>query len=286
MGRLDRTATTGIRRVVIVVLAAIAGLFGRVLWRSVPFELASYAAWAGLFLALVALLSLPRPPRWLGLPTRTRALMLAGLGVAMTATALLWPSSVRLSAGASPRLDDFLPAYQFAEYHEVRTRAPLTKVLAAARQVSLDDMPAARVLMRLRALASGQLSAPAAEPESLLDMMLRPGSGFLVLDDSNPAELVLGMAGRPWRDEPPPAVSSAAEFQAFSAPGQVRVAFDIRTVDEGNGLVRVSTETRILGNDADACRVFARYWRLIYPGSAIIRQVWLQAIVARAERTS
>jgi hypothetical protein len=56
-------------------------------------------------------------------------------------------------------------------------------------------------------------------------------------------------------------------------------------VDEGNGVVRVSTETRILGNDADAHRAFTRYWRLIYPGSAIIRQVWLDAIIARAERT-
>jgi len=31
-------------------------------------------------------------------------------------------------------------------------------------------------------------------------------------------------------------------------------------------------------------RVFAAYWRLSYPGSAIIRRVWLDGIAARALR--
>ena len=45
-------------------------------------------------------------------------------------------------------------------------------------------------------------------------------------------------------------------------------------------------QTRTLGNDDEAQRVFARYWRLIYPGSAIIRRVWLDAILSRASRTA
>ncbi len=265
-------------------VATLAILFGRLLWRSVPFALASYAAWAGIFLALVALVALVKPSRWLGLRTRARAAIALALGLAMTLTALLWPSPLHRTPGRQHRLDDFLPEYQFVEYHEGRTRAPLAKVVAAVKQVSLADMPAASFLMRLRALASGKLEA-AADPTPLLDLMTRAGSGFFILDDSRPGELVLGMAGRPWRDEPPPAVASASDFLAFATPGYVRVAFDIRAVDEGQGVVRVSTETRILGNDADARRTFARYWRLIYPGSAIIRRVWLDAIIARAERS-
>jgi hypothetical protein len=79
-------------------------------------------------------------------------------------------------------------------------------------------------------------------------------------------------------------VRTPDQFLAFTRPGCIRVAFDLRVVEEGGGMVRVSTETRALGNDEDARRTFARYWRMIYPGSAIIRKVWLDAIVARAER--
>lgn len=53
------SATTALRRPVHIssylAVASIAVLFGRVLWRSEPFDLASYAAWAGIFLALAAL---------------------------------------------------------------------------------------------------------------------------------------------------------------------------------------------------------------------------------------
>ena len=49
-------------------------------------------------------------------------------------------------------------------------------------------------------------------------------------------------------------------------------------------MVRVSTETRCLANSDAARRTLAGYWRIIYPGSAIIRRVWLDAIIDRAVR--
>ena len=82
----------------------------------------------------------------------------------------------------------------------------------------------------------------------------------------------------------PPSVRSPEQFLAYADPGNIRVAFDLRIVEEGDGVVRVSTETRARGNDAAAQRTFARYWRVVYPGSAIIRRVWLEAIVAKAEQ--
>ena len=44
----------------------------------------------------------------------------------------------------------------------------------------------------------------------------------------------------------------------------------------------VSTETRVFANSPSARRRFAVYWRFIYPGSAIIRRMWLRAIQRRA----
>ena len=44
----------------------------------------------------------------------------------------------------------------------------------------------------------------------------------------------------------------------------------------------VSTETRVFANSPEARRRFAAYWRAIYPGSALIRRMWLRAIDRRA----
>lgn len=268
------------------VLAGIAVSGGRVLWRSVPFEIASYAAWAGIFLALFALASLVRVPRWLGVRTRTQASILLGLGVAVTSTALLWPaSSENMRSHSQRRLDDFLPEYQSVEYHEARTAAPLDRVVDAMHRLSDLDMPGTVLLLRLRALASGEFVPAAIDPSPVFEAMDRPGSGFIPLDRSNRAELVYGMICRPWTNEPSPDVSGA-EFLGFSAPGYVRVAFDFRVVQESSSSVKITTETRILGNDPASRKSFTWYWRLIYPGSAIIRRLMLDAVVARAEAAS
>ncbi|MEP6858175.1 MAG: hypothetical protein ABI994_07300, partial [Gemmatimonadales bacterium] len=55
------------------------------------------------------------------------------------------------------------------------------------------------------------------------------------------------------------------------------------TPDGRNGSL-VSTETRVFANSPSARRRFARYWRLIYPGSALIRRMWLRAVKRRATR--
>ena len=80
-----------------------------------------------------------------------------------------------------------------------------------------------------------------------------------------------------------PPVRTPAHFLAFAAPGHIRVAFNMRCQAVDARHTVLSTDTRIQGNDAAANRTFARYWRLIYPGSALIRKVWLSAIARRAE---
>jgi hypothetical protein len=51
--------------------------------------------------------------------------------------------------------------------------------------------------------------------------------------------------------------------------------------DEAGG-TRLSTETRVFASSPAARRRFALYWRVIYPGSALIRRMWLRAIERRA----
>jgi hypothetical protein len=94
------------------------------------------------------------------------------------------------------------------------------------------------------------------------------------------------MVGRFSAAMPRPRVSTPQEFLAFKTPGYVKVAFNMRWMDEGGGYTRITTETRCAGTSEEANRSFATYWRVIYPGSAIIRRVWLDAIVRLAEHYS
>ena len=48
------------------------------------------------------------------------------------------------------------------------------------------------------------------------------------------------------------------------------------------GRTFVSTETRVYAHSDARRRQFAVYWRVIYPGSALIRRGWLRAIERRA----
>ena len=45
----------------------------------------------------------------------------------------------------------------------------------------------------------------------------------------------------------------------------------------------LTTETRVYTVGPQVVRGFATYWRMIYPGSALIRRMWLRAIKLRAE---
>lgn len=52
---------------------------------------------------------------------------------------------------------------------------------------------------------------------------------------------------------------------------------------EREGWSRVSTEMRIFVPEASVRRKFRAYWRVIYPGSSLLRIGWLEAVRRRAE---
>jgi hypothetical protein len=57
----------------------------------------------------------------------------------------------------------------------------------------------------------------------------------------------------------------------------------LRVEGEGNSWTRLVAETRVQGTDVAAQRTPGRYWCLIYPGSGMIRRMWLNAARVRAE---
>ena len=192
------------------------------------------------------------------------------------------PAPLLALPGERALLDEFVPACQFREVHAIRIHARAEAVFRAVQSVTAREIRFFRLLTWLRSprLTRAREDILAAPPDRpLLDVALR--SGFLLLAEDPPRELVFGtllcgLLPRVSRPEP-------RDFMDFDRPGFCKAAMNFRLRDEGGGWVRLTTETRVLALDASARRRFAAYWRVISPGSAFIRRMWLNAVKRRAE---
>jgi hypothetical protein len=181
-------------------------------------------------------------------------------------------------------LDRVLPGYDFAERHAREVAAPPERALAAAKDATPAEMRFVRTLFALRSLPARVTRGRAlpADPRRPLTNQMRE-FGFVVLVEDE-REVVLGYVGQPWRlaGGSRPRLGTAREWLDFAEPGYVKAALSFSAVPEGSG-TRLETETRIHATDAVSRRRFARYWRVIRPGSGLMRRSWLRAAKRRAE---
>jgi len=187
-------------------------------------------------------------------------------------------------------LDDVMPRYDFHEVHAATIAAPPARVYQAIYDVRADEVALMRELFAMRRLpmrlrGRQSRSRPHAT-RTLLEQLL--ASGFVRLGEEPGRELVIGAVGQFWKADGGRAVrvKTAHDFLAFDDPAFARAAMNF-TVAPGHvlGTVRLRTETRLVISEPLARRRFALYWRAIFPGSALIRRMWLRAIRMRAERS-
>ena len=172
-------------------------------------------------------------------------------------------------------IDTLLPSWDVHAVHGVDVAASPERTWTALAQVTVRELPLARVLMRLRGLGRSS---------SGLDRPFLDRVGFLVPLGEARHERVSGMIGRPWQPRPARVrIAGAEDFAAFDRPGWVRIATDFRVASGARGS-RLETETRIQATDASARRRFAVYWRIVGFGSALVRRDVLRAARRRAER--
>ena len=185
-------------------------------------------------------------------------------------------------------LDDALPHCDFKEVHSVIVQASASRTFAAIKEVTLKELPLFRVLMQIRNVPSHVTGRPLRLPADHTLFQWALESGFILLAEAVDRELVFGTVGQFWKlSGGRLSITDAQDFLAFEYPGYVKVATNIyldRRVEPLS--TRLITETRINALGAAARRSFALYWRLIYPGSAVIRREWLAAIKRRAEGTA
>ena len=190
----------------------------------------------GLLLGLVGIVSVARPLRFLGVRTRIAGAGFLLLGLAVAAAGAALPAPLLAPTGERALLDDFVPACQFREVHEIRIHAPADAVFRAVRAVTAREIRFFQLLTWLRSprltRAREDILAPPAD-RPLLDVALR--SGFLMLAEDPPRELVFGtlLCGRlPRVSRPAP-----RDFMEFNRPGFCKVAMNFRLREEGGGWV-------------------------------------------------
>jgi hypothetical protein len=176
-------------------------------------------------------------------------------------------------------IDRYMPEFEFVERHSRVIPAPQEAIWDAIRSVSAREIRVLLPLMAIRTLRFRSSRADRPVMETAL------ASSFLLLAENPPHEIVLGTAGRFWQFHGGRDVQlrTPEDFVRFDQPGYAKAVLNFEVQPE-NGTCRVSTETRITTTDPRARRIFGRYWRLIYPGSALIRRSWLAAIQRRAQR--
>jgi hypothetical protein len=177
-------------------------------------------------------------------------------------------------------LDEFLPRYDVNEVHSLSASASPAAVMDAIQGLTPQEVPVFVALMAVRSVPAllRRRTLPLRGP--LLDGFQR--AGFVTLRE-RPDELVLGGVGRFWQPSGGLRRVEAGDFRDFAEPGWAKTAFNFQLERIGDRTL-VRTETRIATTDERARRSFGRYWRVIHPGSALIRRAWLRAIRRRAER--
>jgi hypothetical protein len=245
--------------------------------------LGAAVVYLGLIAGFLGGVFLIKPPLWLGIHKRRQAACLLATGFVVVLAGWVLPATEVRVDPPRTQLDQFMPVYQFHEFHFIRVAASKEKVYGAIKSVTAGEISMFQTLTWIRRLGrSGPESiVNAPEHEPILDVATR--TTFLLLADEPNREIVVGtavVAPRGWRPSRRPTPEG---FRAVREPGFALAAMNFLIEDAGPGACIVTTETRVFATDMSARRRFAPYWRVVYPGSALIRRMWLRAIARRAE---
>ncbi|MBI5083010.1 MAG: hypothetical protein HZB13_00200 [Acidobacteria bacterium] len=243
--------------------------------------LGSTLVYLGFFAAVGGVLLFVWPRR--GRLSRRNSLLLLLTGLFVAALGIALPFGLTQPAGPPSELDRFVPAYQFSELHSIRVQASAARVYQAIKTVTAGEIALFQTLTSIRRLGrpgpESILHAPERQP--LLEVATR--TTFVLLAEHPGREVVIGTFVRApsgWRRQD---LMSPEAFLGVRSPGFAVACMNFVVRDAGGGESIVTTETRVHATDQASAWRFAVYWRVIYPGSALIRRMWLRAIAIRAE---
>jgi hypothetical protein len=245
----------------------------------------SIALYTSVIFALVGAAGMIRPLRRVHRGRRSHAFVMFVIGAAV-AYAISWSMPRVRTSGEQHGIDAFTPEFHFRERHETTIAAPPARVFDAVRTVTASEIALFQTFTWLRRFGQAGPESIMNAPEHRPILDVATSTSFLLLHDRPPHEVVVGTVV-----VAPPGTIRTPEFgvehfKLLTSPGFATATMNFRIEDAGEGRSRLITETRVFATDPTALGRFTTYWRIIFPGSAILRVTWLRAIKARAERAS
>jgi hypothetical protein len=246
----------------------------------------SFAFYAFVATAVVGLLSVLHPFRRLGIRRRWTALIVLLVG-AFGASQVLG-STVLANYVTSPatKLDEFAPIYQFSETATIPVRASAERVYEAIFRVTAAEVPLYRTLAWVRRGAASGPESVLNPPDNEPLVRVATRTSFLTLAEVPGREYVMGAVVMAPAGVRLAAGPTPEAFKALTQPGFAKAVMSFTVEPQGPGLCLLRTATRVHATDPASRDVFTRYWKVIAPGSLLIRHMWLRAIKVRAEATT
>jgi hypothetical protein len=186
-------------------------------------------------------------------------------------------------------IDELMPRYDVATRHTIEVRASPAEAYAALRRADFAARGVVRVLTELRSLPATLVEwrrhgrVRRHRPVETLAALEK--SGFVLLADVPPTELVLGIEGRFWALDGGRCTPPAASFRTTAPqPGTARGVWGFSFAPLSATRTVITTQTRVLCADSAARRRFLPYWFVIRPASGLIRRSILRQLREEAER--
>jgi hypothetical protein len=184
-------------------------------------------------------------------------------------------------------IDQWMPQFRVSEIHSIRIDAPVQTAYTSIRRANLADSAVLRTLLVARALPAALKSGRGGELRrvwgSPVDLHRFEESGFRILEEREPTEIVIGLEGRFWTLAGDVCHHDRAEFLKPIPQGVVRAMWNFSLTPLGPSACELATETRVNWTDPNAGRSFLRYWRFIRSWSGLTRMIMLRAIKRAAE---
>lgn len=177
-----------------------------------------------------------------------------------------------------------MPDFDLSARYDIRIDTSPDQVYAALLTTDFSRPVVVRALMGLRLLPAFLRS-----PRAVLHRFRRRSgpiraslqnladSDFQLLEEQPPQEIVLGITGRFWTLHATTIRIPASQFRDPLNPGLAQAAWNFEVHPAASGTI-LATETRIRCADEETRRQFTRYWRLVAPGSGLIRHAILSQV--------
>lgn len=163
-----------------------------------------------------------------------------------------------------------MPEYDHRLRHERIVAAPVDRVYAAARSMTIRKLWRVRVLLWTREVFSRLGGLPL--------------ETFPVIAEREGQEVVRAICGRFWAVSGNILEIDPAEIPGFAQPGFGKAYWNFHVEAIGKGQTRLVSETRVCIYGEREKRKFKRYWTPVRPFAAWIRVTMMQAVEREALR--